>query len=101
MTEFAHVRRGNPAWRILVELAGRAEPVSLRDLCETAGLEPTAAADVIDKLWLDSRVEHPERRIGGEWWQITWQGQDALRRLDEQVEHAAAGKRHWWQKAGQ
>lgn len=88
---FIHVRRGDIAWRILIELAGRATAVSLRDLCETLGLEPARAADVIDKLWLDDRVEHPGRRISGEWWQITWQGRDALRRLDE-----APKRRHWW-----
>lgn len=101
MTLATPVHHGSTAWRILVELAGRAAPITEQDLCETLGFEPTATHRVLRDLWLDNRIDHPMLR-GSEVWQITWQGQDLLRRIDEAhaVEAAKLRSRFhvpaWW-----
>lgn len=87
------ILRGSTAWRILVELAGRDAAIAERELCETLNLEPTAAHETLRDLWLDNRVDHPPG-LDSERWRITWQGQDALRRIDESADRAPARKRH-------
>lgn len=90
------IKRDSTEWRILLELEGRAAPVTLRDLCETLGLEPGDAANAMTNLWLGDRTKRDYSGADSETWRITWQGQDALRRLDEPEPQPSAHKRHWW-----
>jgi hypothetical protein len=98
------VKRGSLKWRLLIELAGRGQPVKLRDLCETLSLEPGATRQALTRLGLDELVtlkfhlrDSDRAAEDPGWWVITWQRQDALRRLDERPE-SASRRRHWWNR---
>jgi predicted transcriptional regulator len=96
------IKRGSVAWRILLEIAGRDEPMKLHELCSELEIEPSAARDVVRTLYLDDRLAWkrdsqcaPTEDDG--WYLITWQGQDALQRIADQAD-AKVRKGHWWNR---
>lgn len=99
-----HLRRDTPEYRVLVELAGQARAMTLKELFDETGISPEKLHDVARDLYyatnylrIDWRRADTYNVPGDLVYSITWEGQEALRRLDELPESAGPHKkRRWW-----
>lgn len=81
----ATLRRDTPGYRVLVELAGQARPMTVKELFEATEISPEKLHSLISgDLYLYVRyvVGYGYSRGGDSYYEITWEGQEALRRAD-------------------
>lgn len=70
-----------PQERILLELFGRGRAISVRDLCETIGIDPSDCMRACTGLWLADMIKRQygfEEGSDNAWYSITWIGEKWL-----------------------
>lgn len=108
------LRRDTLKWRVLVELAGQDRPMTVRELFDALDVTlPEALHAAVDGLYYDTSYLKREWPVKADGWShdwdnptytVTWEGQEALRRLDApplpdtvtMPRTRAKTKRRWW-----
>ena len=87
--------------RILLELSGQGRAVSLHDLCDVIGADPSDCKRAGAGLWLDDMIKR-QYGYGDEsenpWYSITWIGERWLadRPTPDSAPVPATRPRRWW-----
>ncbi len=97
------LQRGTAEYRVLVELAGQGRRMTIKQLFEATGLAPETLHEVTEvtrDLWYADYVErkYDFGNAGAPpMLAVTWEGQEALRRLDAE-QTVVARRRPLWQR---